>query len=199
MHLKRNKCLKYVRMNQKIRCVAGDAQNTYDVSAFAGSSPSAVDEDLRGEDGLGPGAFVHNLDSVVEHRQSPEGPASATVLRNVLVAGFSEVISAVDVAPVPVRGDVRNLRMEGLGSHFERNRSNTELFQGVVGAHPHLLVSTGSTDLLLVELGRAVVFCCRGHRYAAYQWNEDRSEQSGSAVRTAPGLQVAGPHLVASS
>ena len=86
-------------------------KHTADVAAVARAAAAAVDEHLRGQNGLGPRALARDLDAVVERREGTKRPACAAVLRDVLVAALSEEVGTIDVAPVPV---VRKIRGDNL-------------------------------------------------------------------------------------
>lgn len=75
--------------------------STSSMAAFAG----AGDEDLRGDDDVGPLGLSHDLDTVGEGGGRGEGPASTAVDGDVLVSDDGQVIDAIHVSPVPGVGE----------------------------------------------------------------------------------------------
>lgn len=80
--------------------VLGDVLvHTTGVATAARATATAVDQHLRSKDNLRVGALSMNLDPIGEGCGGSERPARATVLRDMLVASFGEVIGTIDVSP----------------------------------------------------------------------------------------------------
>merc|ERR1719231_617982 len=81
-----------------VRAVDGAAVARVDVGAVQDMLDGDVDVDALGT--------ARDLDAVAERRDGAVRPARAAVLRDVLVAAHGAKVGAVDVAPVPLGGEV---------------------------------------------------------------------------------------------
>ena len=87
-------------------------------------------EHLRGDVDIGPGGLSSDLDSIGERRGRSVGPAGTAVGGDVLVAHVGQVVSALNVAPVPGLGNGVDVGERSLdlsddrdgGSHGARGR-----------------------------------------------------------------------------
>jgi len=76
------------------------------ITTIARASVAAVNDVLWAEVSRGPRATAEDVDAISQSRGRAESPAGAAVLRNVLIAGRGEVVSARDIAPVPISRDI---------------------------------------------------------------------------------------------
>lgn len=71
------------------------------VSSFAGASHLAVDDELRRESDVRPNFSSADINPVCERTGRSKGPASSTVLGNMLISGDRHIICVRDISPIP--------------------------------------------------------------------------------------------------
>lgn len=86
--------------------IFGKNIHTASITAIAATSGVAIDEHLRGEGDIWPGSISGDVDSIGEGAGAALGPATAAVVRDVLVFVPGEIVDATDVAPVPALREV---------------------------------------------------------------------------------------------
>jgi len=87
----------------------GEFVDTSSVTTFAGTTSTTVDNGLDGKSDFGESGVSGDVDSISQGRGTSLSPARSAVNGDVLVLGPRNIVSSVDVSPIPSSGEIRSL------------------------------------------------------------------------------------------